>query len=337
MKKVFFIIFLSLALVGILVSAIVLQHQINMLYLSRIIENRYQVCDIETTVKERCYISIDINTTYEIKPGESIHVYGCWNDGQVYGEYVSEEGESYSITRYCIEAEKTDSEELKQLVKSMNENIKNLGNEMNVVRIIFPCVFILLFVGVLWACLRRFTRSHAQESSNTSAVKERVREKVLAIIAFSLTFVITLAGGLGLLYDLDTGYYCELEQSWCHDCDIHTTLNKKCTLSRLDDTSIVIEPGETIYINYCWAGGQIFGEYVSEEGQSYHISHSDITAEKTNSEELKQLLKSMNDNMERLRNERAVIRVVIPVVIILLVVVEIWGSWMLLRHHHVSK
>lgn len=337
MKKVLFILFLSLALVGVLVSAIILQYQFNMYYLSRIIENRYKSCDIETTIKDRCYISIDKNTTYVIKPGESIRVYGCWEDGQVYGEYVSEEGKSYYITRYCIEAEKTDSEELKQLVKSMNENIKNLGNEMNVVRIIFPCVFILLFVGVLWACLRRFTRSHAQESSNTSAVKERVREKVLAIIAFSLTFVITLAGGLGLLYDLDTGYYCELEQSWCHDCDIHTTLNKKCTLSRLDDTSIVIEPGETIYINYCWAGGQIFGEYVSEEGQSYHISHSDITAEKTNSEELKQLLKSMNDNMERLRNERAVIRVVIPVVIILLVVVEIWGSWMLLRHHHESK
>ena len=158
MKKVFFIIFLSLALVGILVSAIVLQHQINMLYLSRIIENRYQVCDIETTVKERCYISIDINTTYEIKPGESIHVYGCWNDGQVYGEYVSEEGESYSITRYCIEAEKTDSEELKQLVKSMNDNTEKLENERAVIRVVIPGVHILLFAGVVWASWKLLRR-----------------------------------------------------------------------------------------------------------------------------------------------------------------------------------
>jgi len=41
--------------------------------------------------------------------------------------------------------------------------------------------------------------------------------------------------------------------------------------------------------------------------------------------------------MERLRNERAVIRVVIPVVLILIVVGEIWAIWKLIRRHHVSK
>ncbi len=107
----------------------------------------------------------------------------------------------------------------------------------------------------------------------------------------------------------------------------------------MDDTLIEIEikPGESIHVNECWADGQVLGNYVSEEGTFFYITHSDITVQKTNSEELKQLVKSMNDNIEHLDNERTVIRIVIPGFLILLFAGVVWASWKILKRQHVSK
>ena len=163
MKKVLAIIALSLALVVAFVSALNLLDQYNAEYSNKIHESGYQKIDVETIVNEKCYLEYDVNKRIEIEPGESIHVYGLWYSGKVYGEYVSEEGKSYHITHSDITAQKTSSEELKQLVISMNGNIEKLDDERAVIRVVIPGVFILLFAGVVWASWKLLRRHHVSK------------------------------------------------------------------------------------------------------------------------------------------------------------------------------
>ncbi len=158
MRKVLAVIFLSLALVVIFISALDLLDQYNAEYSNKIHESGYQKCDIETKVNEKCYLEYTVYDRIDIESGESIHVYGLWNSGKVYGEYVSDEGELYYITHSNITAQKTDSEELKQLVKSMNDNIIKLENERTVIRVVIPGVLILLFAGVVWVSWKLLRR-----------------------------------------------------------------------------------------------------------------------------------------------------------------------------------
>ena len=163
-------------------------------------------------------------------------------------------------------------------------------------------------------------------------------KKVLIILSMSLVFIIILVGAY-YLDDYEAVYSNRIFDSKHQDCDVETTLNENCSFRYHDDTyiEIAIESGESFHVYECRADGQLLGVYISEEGKSYYVTHSDITIQKTDSEELKQLVKSMNDNTEKLENERAVIRVVIPGVHILLFAGVVWASWKLLRRHRVSK
>ena len=161
--------------------------------------------------------------------------------------------------------------------------------------------------------------------------------KVLAIITIYLIFIVILVNALDLLFDCESKYSYRIQESKYENCDIETKVNEKCYLEYTVYDRIDIESGESIHVYGLWNSGKVYGEYVSDEGELYYITHSNITAQKTNSEELKQLVKSMNVNIEHLENEWAVIRVFIPSVLILLFAGVVWASWKLLRRHHVSK
>ena len=163
--------------------------------------------------------------------------------------------------------------------------------------------------------------------------------RVLALITMSLVLVVISAILLFILYLCNIDYSYKIQESKYQDCDIETKVTERCYVKYFDGTyiEIEVEPGESFHVYECWADGQLLGEYISKEGKSYYITHGYITVQKTSGEELKQLVKSMNDNIEKLENERAVIRVIIPGVLILLFAGVVWVSWKLLRRHHVSK
>lgn len=338
MKKVLAIIALSLALLVILVSSLELLYQYETNYSNTIFECQHQNCDIVTTLNESCYVSRDCYTAYEIKPGESIRVYECWSSGQVLGEYVSDEGELDYITHSDITVQKTNSEKLRQIVISMNDKIERLENERTVIRILIPSALILLLVVVPWAGWRRLMRSYVQESS-FSPVKKGILKVVIASIVLSLTVLMIL-----FLFAWNCLRYYEMENSqkinyyYNHqECDIETTVNEKCAISTGLSTSLEIEPGESIHINGCWANGQVFGEYISAEGEIYYIDNNHITPEKTDSEELKQLVKSLNDNIDNLKKQRTPIRGIIIGVHSLLSVGVLFAIWRRFRTCIVSK
>ena len=339
MKRVLAIIAMSLAFVVILVSGFDLLQECNSKYSNEIFEKQHRDCDIETTVNEKCYVYADIYSAYEIEPGESIHVYECTADGRVLGEYVSKEGESDYVTHSNITVSKTDSEELRQLVKSMNQDVENLSKQIIVIRAAIKVGLLLLFVGVLWVSWRHLIRSQVQESSKPNTVKPGIIKKVLAYIVLSLgVFAILFASGWSFLYDYEIQVSQKIDYYYNHQkCDIKTTVNEKCSIPTGDSTSLEIEPGESIHINSFWANGEVFGEYVSEEGEIYYVGHSNITSSKTNSEELKQLVKSMNNNIENLKQQRIVIRRINIGVHSLLFVGSLFVIWRRFRHHHESK
>lgn len=336
MKKVLAIIALSLALLVILVGAMVFLRNFNLDHSQRIEESICQGCDIDTTVKNRCYIASYPNVA--IEPGESIHVYACWRDGSLTGEYVSEDGETHSFSHWDIYAHETNSKKLIELVKSMNDNTDKLNKEKAVINAVIPGGLLLLIFGALWVGWRRIMRSRVQDSSNTLDDKKGTSGKMNACIVLSLTvLVILFANACNLMINYQIKYSDEMRRNYSRRCDIVTKTSEKCSVHINSSNFIAINPGEAIHIIDCYPNGDLRGAYVTEDSETCYIGYIDVTADKTDSEELQQLVKTMKYNADCIEKKRIAFTGIIIGVHSLLYIGVLFAIWRRFRACHVPK
>jgi hypothetical protein len=101
-----------------------------------------------------------------------------------------------------------------------------------------------------------------------------------------------------LIINYQVKYSDEMRRNYSQRCDIVTKTSEKCFVYINSSNVIAIDPAEEIHIIDCYANGDLRGVYVTEDSETCYIGYIDVTADKTDSEELQQLVRTMKYNAD---------------------------------------